>query len=65
MYISKNGKEFITIETNKNDAIFLFNCIASGVMNIPIPNEDVTRHKNFINQLQDILNNSDKNYSDK
>lgn len=55
MYISKNGKEFLTIEMDNHDSVYLFNCLALGLQNIPVADEDRTRYKSFVNQLKEII----------
>ena len=62
MHIGKKGKEFLTIEMDYEDAIYLFNCIVAGMQNIPTTDENITRHKSFLNQFKEILDNRENPY---
>lgn len=57
MVIKQEGKEFITIETTRQDAVFLLNSLILGFQNLELNQEDRTRLKNFIDYLGEILNN--------
>ena len=55
MIIKKEGKEFITIDTDRKDAIFLLNCINLGLNSIQLNKEDVTRYISFLQHLKEVV----------
>lgn len=55
MIIKNEGKEFITIESTREDALFILNSLILGIQNINVNQEDRTRFKNFIDDLNSRL----------
>lgn len=55
MIIKNETQNYITIESDKKDAEFLFQALNIGIQNIQVPQEDRLRFINFIKDLGDRL----------
>ena len=55
MIVKNETQNYITVETDKNDAIFLLNALNLGVQNIQLDNETRLRMVNFIRDLGERL----------
>ena len=56
MVIKNETQNFITIDTTKEDAVFLFHSLNLGIQNIPLNNDTRTRMISFIRELGCRLN---------
>ena len=55
MIIKNETQNYITIETDKSDAIFLLNSLNIGIQNIQLDSETRLRMINFIRDLSERL----------
>ncbi len=56
MIIKNETQNYITIESDKKDAEFLFQALSLGIQSIQVPKEDRLRFINFIKDLGERLN---------
>ena len=56
MIIKNETQNYITIESDKKDAEFLFQALNIGIQSIQVPQEDRLRFINFIKDLGERLN---------
>ena len=56
MIIKNETQNYFTIETTKEDAVFLFNALNIGIQNFQLDNETRLRMINFVRELGERLN---------